>query len=151
MDPIVNSSSTEITALPSEKGGNSGAENPNKRLKLDDSDVNLSTNKPDVFLIPHSRMRELVTWPLKEAASVPDVQDLQPSLQAVYEAMWELKSHEIIENEYIMGTLKARLQARQVIPAIKEMTLFPLLLTISTYSDKFLVSLNELLGVTLYV
>ena len=137
MDPIVNSSSTEITALPSEKGGNSGAENPNKRLKLDDSDANLSTNKPDVFLIPHSRMRELVTWPLKEAASVPDVQDLQPSLQAVYEAMWELKSHEIIENEYIMGTLKARLQARQVIPAIEWMILFPLLLTISTYSDKF--------------
>ena len=59
-------------------------------------------------------MRELVTWPLKEAASVPDVQDLQPSLQAVYEAMWELKSHEIIENEYIMEILKARLQARQV-------------------------------------
>ena len=120
MDPIVNSSSTEITALASEKGSNSRAENPNKRLKLDDSDVNLSTNKPDVFLIPHSRMRELVSWPLKEAASVPDVQDLQPSLQAVYEAMWELKSHEIIENEYIMGTLKARLQARQVFPAIKK-------------------------------
>ena len=119
MDPIVNSSSTEITALASEKGSNSGAENPNKRLKLDDSDVNLSTNKPDVFLIPHSRMRELVTWPLKEAASVPDVQDLQPSLQAVYEAMWELKSHEMIENEYIMGTLKARLQARQVTAAIE--------------------------------
>ena len=115
----MNSSSTEITALASEKGSNSGAENPNKRLKLDDSDVNLSTNKPDVFLIPHSRMRELVTWPLKEAASVPDVQDLQPSLQAVYEAMWELKSHEMIENEYIMGTLKARLQARQVTAAIE--------------------------------
>ena len=120
MDSIVTSSSTAIPATASEKGGNSGAENPNKRLKLDDSDVNLSTNKPDVFLIPHSRMRELVTWPLKEAASVPDVQDLQPSLQAVYEAMWELKSHEIIENEYIMGTLKARLQARQVFPAIKK-------------------------------
>ena len=119
MDSIVNSSSTEITAIASEKEGNAGAENPNKRLKLDDNDVNLSTNKPDVFLIPHSRMRELVTWPLKEAASVPDVQDLQPSLQAVYEAMWELKSHEIIENEYIMGTLKARLQARQVIPSIR--------------------------------
>ena len=42
------------------------------------------------------------------------MQDLQPSLQAVYEAMWELKSHEIIENEYIMDILKARLQARQV-------------------------------------
>ena len=89
-------------------------DNSNKRLKLNENDTNLISNKPDVFRIPHSRMRELVTWPLKEAASVPDVQDLQPSLQAVYEAMWELKSHEIIENEYIMDILKARLQARQV-------------------------------------
>jgi hypothetical protein len=92
----------------------SEVDNSNKRLKLNENDANLASSKPDVFRIPHSRMRELVTWPLKEAASVPDVQDLQPSLQAVYEAMWELKSHEIIENEYIMEILKARLQARQV-------------------------------------
>ena len=35
-------------------------------------------------------------------------------MQAVYEAMWELKSHEYIENHFIMDTLKARLQSRQV-------------------------------------
>ena len=85
-----------------------------KRMKLNKSDKDSTTKKVDVFRKPHNRMRELVTWPLKEAASLPDVQDLQPSLQAVYEAMWELKSHEIIENEYIMEILKARLQARQV-------------------------------------
>ena len=34
--------------------------------------------------------------------------------QAVYEAMWELKSHEYIENHYIMDKLKARLQAKRV-------------------------------------
>ena len=90
-----------------------------KRLKPNNSDQDQNSNKLDVFRIPHSRMRELVTWPLTEAASVPDVQDLQPSLQAVYEAMWELKSHEIIENEYIMDTLKARLQARQVRTVVK--------------------------------
>ena len=34
--------------------------------------------------------------------------------QAVYEAMWELKSHEYIENHFIMDTLKKRLQSRKV-------------------------------------
>ena len=97
----------------------SDADRSKKRLKTNKSDENQNSNKPDVFRIPHSRMRELVNSPLAEAASVPDVQDLQPSLQAVYEAMWELKSHEIIENEYIMDTLKARLQARQVRTVVK--------------------------------
>ena len=92
----------------------SDADRSKKRLKTNKSDENQNSNKPDVFRIPHSRMRELVQSPLTEAAFVPDVRDLQPTLQAVYEAMWELKSHEIIENEYIMDTLKARLQARQV-------------------------------------
>lgn len=69
----------------------------------------------DVFKVPHSRMKELVARPLLEVARLPDVQDLEPSLQAVYEAMWELKSHEYIENHYIMNRLKARLHARQVI------------------------------------
>ena len=35
-------------------------------------------------------------------------------LQAVYEAMWELKSHEYIENHFIMDRLKERLQAKRV-------------------------------------
>ena len=72
------------------------------------------TSSLNLFRIPHSRMKELVSWPLKEAAAVPDVQDLEPSLQAVYEAMWEVKSHEYIENHFIMDRLKARLQSRQV-------------------------------------
>ena len=107
------------------------ADKSNKRMKLNKVEKNLTTTKPDVFRIPHSRMRELVHWPLKEAASAPDVQDLQPSLQAVYEAMWELKSHEIIENEYIMDTLKARLQARQV----KLMKFIVTIYHVDTYID----------------
>ncbi len=35
-------------------------------------------------------------------------------VQAVYEAMWELKSHEYIENHYIMDKLKERLQKKRV-------------------------------------
>jgi hypothetical protein len=59
-------------------------------------------------------MRDLVSWPLSEAAMATDVQDLEPCLQAVYEAMWELKTHEYIENNYIMNRLKARLQTKRV-------------------------------------
>lgn len=59
-------------------------------------------------------MKELVTWPLAEAASALEVQDLEPTLQAVYEAMWELKTHEYIENHLIMNRLKARLQTKRV-------------------------------------
>ena len=40
--------------------------------------------------------------------------DLEEILQSVYEAMWELKSHEYIENHFIMDRLKERLQARRV-------------------------------------
>ena len=68
----------------------------------------------NLFDGPHSRMKELVSWPLTEAARVADVHELEPSLQAIYEAMWELKSHEYIENHYIMDQLKQRLQSRQV-------------------------------------
>ena len=80
-------------------------------------------------------MKELVSWPLTEAAKVADVHELEPSLQAIYEAMWEMKSHgkdvflilddwhvvtffllplEYIENHYIMDRLKQRLQSRRV-------------------------------------
>ena len=72
-----------------------------------ESDVNLFTE-------PHNRMKELVSWPLTEAAEVSDVHELEPSLQAIYEAMWEMKTHEYIENHYIMDTLKQRLQSRRV-------------------------------------
>ena len=72
-----------------------------------DSNVNLFTE-------PHNRMKELVSWPLTEAAEVSDVHELEPSLQAIYEAMWEMKTHEYIENHYIMDILKQRLQSRRV-------------------------------------
>ena len=68
----------------------------------------------DLFVVPHSRMRDLVSWPLSEVASAVDIQDLEPCLQAVYEAMWEMKTHEYIENNYIMNRLKARLQTKRV-------------------------------------
>lgn len=82
-----------------------------------------STSTPDdkeaidcvnLFTEPHNRMKELVSWPLTEAAKVSDVHDLEPSLQAIYEAMWEMKTHEYIENHYIMDRLKQRLQSRRV-------------------------------------
>ena len=41
-------------------------------------------------------------------------ESLDTLLQDVYSAMWELKSHEYIENTFIMDRLKARLQARRV-------------------------------------
>ena len=77
-------------------------------------DEGSSKNNIDLFVVPHTRMRDLVSWPLSEAAMATDLQDLEPSLQAVYEAMWELKTHEYIENNYIMNRLKARLQTKRV-------------------------------------
>lgn len=61
-----------------------------------------------------SRMKELVDWPLSEMAMAIDIRELEPNLQAVYEAMWELKTHEYIENTYIMKRLKARLHKKRV-------------------------------------
>ena len=77
-------------------------------------DEGSSKHNIDLFAVPHTRMRDLVSWPLSEAAMATDLQDLEPSLQAVYEAMWELKTHEYIENNYIMNRLKARLQTKRV-------------------------------------
>ena len=69
----------------------------------------------DLFQIPHSRMKELVEAHLTKVREIKSFsvapEDL---LQAVYEAMWELKSHEYIENHFIMDRLKKRLQSRQV-------------------------------------
>ena len=68
----------------------------------------------NLFTEPHNRMKELVSWPLLEAAKIEDVNEFEPTLQAIYEAMWELKTHEYIENHFIMDTLKKRLQSRRV-------------------------------------
>lgn len=77
-------------------------------------------NNIDLFAVPHTRMRDLVSWPLSEVAAATDLQDLEPCLQAVYEAMWELKTHEYIENNYIMNRLKARLQTKRVSLELKD-------------------------------
>ena len=92
----------------------SGAEA--KELTANDAGAMTLTPAPPVnlFLEPHNRMKELVSWPLTEAAKVSDVHELEPSLQAIYEAMWEMKTHEYIENHYIMDRLKQRLQSRRV-------------------------------------
>jgi len=92
----------------------SGAEA--KELTANDASAMTLTPAPPVnlFLEPHNRMKELVSWPLTEAAKVSDVHELEPSLQAIYEAMWEMKTHEYIENHYIMDRLKQRLQSRRV-------------------------------------
>ena len=37
----------------------------------------------NLFKIPHTRMKELVTWPLKNIPDL-DVQDLEPSLQVEF-------------------------------------------------------------------
>ena len=92
----------------------SGAET--KELSVNNgSAISLGPTTPvNLFLEPHNRMKELVSWPLTEAAKVSDVHELEPSLQAIYEAMWEMKTHEYIENHYIMDQLKQRLQSRRV-------------------------------------
>ena len=77
----------------------------------------------NLFRIPHSRMKELVASnlvPLTVTSNVDSAltsDSLESLLQDVYEAMWELKSHEYIENHFIMDRLKARLQARRVRPS----------------------------------
>jgi len=74
-----------------------------------------SSPAADLFQIPHSRMKELVEAHLTKVREIKSFsvapEDL---LQAVYEAMWELKSHEYIENHFIMDRLKERLQAKRV-------------------------------------
>eukprot|EP00094_Tigriopus_californicus_P002281 TCALIF_02202-PA protein Name:"Similar to Fbxl5 F-box/LRR-repeat protein 5 (Mus musculus)" AED:0.08 eAED:0.08 QI:0/0/0/1/1/1/3/0/526 len=74
---------------------------------------------PNLFRIPHSRMKELLQDQIQQLKEVKDfstrdTESLETLLQEVYEAMWEMKSHEYIENHFIMDRLKARLQAKQV-------------------------------------
>jgi len=73
----------------------------------------------DVYRIPHNRMKQLVTSVMQ---ILPEIQEslnfeqsiLEKTLQVVYTTMWELKTHEIIENTVIMNKLKERLQSRKV-------------------------------------
>jgi len=73
----------------------------------------------DVYRIPHNRMKQLVTSVMQ---ILPEIQEslnfeqaiLEKTLQVVYTTMWELKTHEIIENTVIMNKLKERLHSRKV-------------------------------------
>jgi len=73
----------------------------------------------DVYRIPHHRMKQLVN---SVTQILPEIQEslyfeqsiLEKTLQVVYTTMWELKTHEIIENTVIMNKLKERLHSRKV-------------------------------------
>jgi len=73
----------------------------------------------DVYRVPHNRMKQLVTSMMQ---ILPEIQEslnfeqaiLEKTLQVVYTTMWELKTHEIIENTVIMNKLKERLHSRKV-------------------------------------
>ena len=61
----------------------------------------------------NSNIRPVETG-LQQQIEEDSPESLEFLLQEVYSAMWELKSHEYIENTFIMDRLKARLQARRV-------------------------------------
>lgn len=73
----------------------------------------------DVYKVPHSRMKELVT---SVEQILPQIEEsiefrqtaLEATLQLVYSIIWELKTHEIIENTVIMQKLRERMHSRQV-------------------------------------
>jgi len=73
----------------------------------------------DVYKDPHLRMKHLINstteimLDMQEALRV-QTSRLEDLLQEVYLVMWEFKSHEFIENTFIMEKLKAKLRAQQV-------------------------------------
>lgn len=67
----------------------------------------------DVYRDPHLRMKEVIQSTIDQMKSV-DIFSLDDILQSVYISMWELKSHEFIENTFIMDRLRARLSSQKV-------------------------------------
>lgn len=77
----------------------------------------------DVYRVPHNRMKQLVS---SISEKLPEIQEslnyeeqqqqttLESTLENIYSTVWELKTHEIIENTVIMNKLKERLHARQI-------------------------------------
>lgn len=73
----------------------------------------------DVYRVPHSRMKELV---VSVGKILPQIEEslgsrhtaVEAMLQLVYSIMWEMKTHEIIENTVIMNQLRERMDSRQV-------------------------------------
>jgi len=71
----------------------------------------------DVYKDPHTRMKKLVNSVVESMRL--EILKLEPeererTLQKVYLIMWELKTHEFIENMFIMTKLKERLSALEV-------------------------------------
>jgi len=78
----------------------------------------------DVYKVPHNRMKQLVT---SISEKLPEIQEslnyeeqqqqrtsLENILENIYSTVWELKTHEIIENTEIMHKLKERMHSRQI-------------------------------------
>jgi len=73
----------------------------------------------DVYRVPHTRMKELVVsvgeiLPQIEESLCSHHNAVEALLQLVYSIMWEMKTHEIIENTVIMNQLRERMNSRQV-------------------------------------
>lgn len=71
----------------------------------------------NVYSDPHSRMKELVDEVVEKVQL--EVLNLSPGereviLQSLYRIVWELKTHEIIENTCIMSKLKERLKSLDI-------------------------------------
>ncbi|KAK8723607.1 hypothetical protein OTU49_011461 [Cherax quadricarinatus] len=73
----------------------------------------------DVFTAPHSRMKELVNIYTEKMQCVDfrDGSEVISLLQDLTNTLYEFKSHESIENIFIMDQLKNRLKQRKIINA----------------------------------
>ena len=83
MDPTLDPNSTVVNTDNTDNNMNKSEYSSIQTVQTEQNQ-NAPTANIDLFRIPHSRMKELVTWPLKEAAALPDVQDLEPSLPVSY-------------------------------------------------------------------
>ncbi|XP_078061912.1 F-box/LRR-repeat protein 5-like isoform X1 [Mustelus asterias] len=70
----------------------------------------------DVFSAPHWRMKKLVNLYSEKLSNTnfSNSRDFQSLLTSLYATFTEFKSHEQIENEYIMDELQQRLRALSV-------------------------------------
>jgi len=71
----------------------------------------------DVYRDPHTRMKELIVSVveiIQQELLNFNHQEREGILQSVYWRMWELKTHEIIENVFIMNKLQERLRILEV-------------------------------------
>jgi len=85
---------------------------------LSSSDIHVHIpSEVDVYTDPHARMKQLIATAAKSIQldlNNLDLQEREKILETVYAIMWELKTHELIENVFIMDKLKERLSALQI-------------------------------------